>query len=61
MLDIIVADNIGEHMLGNLYLKFGTEEQAENCLRSMNGKLYNNNPILVEFSPVSDFGEAKCR
>ncbi len=27
----------------------------------MNGKLYNNNHILVEFSPVTDFGEAKCR
>ena len=27
----------------------------------MNGKLYNNNQIFVEFSPVTDFGEAKCR
>jgi hypothetical protein len=24
--NIIVADNIGENMLGNLYLKYGTEE-----------------------------------
>jgi splicing factor U2AF subunit len=26
VMDMIVADNIGEHMLGNLYLKFAAEE-----------------------------------
>ena len=26
ILDMIVADNIGEHMIGNLYVKFATEE-----------------------------------
>ena len=41
VLDMIVADNIGEHMMGNLYVKFGTEEQAEACLTAMRGKLYN--------------------
>jgi len=27
----------------------------------MNQKLYNQNPIQVEYSPVTDFREAKCR
>jgi splicing factor U2AF subunit len=61
ILDMIVADNIGEHMLGNLYIKFATEEQAETALRTMTGKYYNQAPIQVEYSPVSDFREAKCR
>ena len=38
---MIVADNIGEHMIGNLYVKFATEEQAEAVLRTMTGKYYN--------------------
>ena len=27
----------------------------------MNGKYYNMNKIIVEYSPVTDFREAKCR
>lgn len=26
ILELIVSDNIGEHMIGNVYVKFGTEE-----------------------------------
>lgn len=56
-----MADNIGEHMMGNVYIKFATEEQAEKCFNTMNGKYYNMNKIVVEYSPVTDFREAKCR
>jgi splicing factor U2AF subunit len=58
---MIVADNIGEHMIGNLYVKFAAEDQAESVLRAMTGKYYNQKPIHVEYSPVTDFREAKCR
>ena len=58
---MLVADNIGEHMIGNVYLKFATEEQAEACFREKNGTYYNNNQIHAEYSPVTDFREAKCR
>ena len=61
ILDMVVADNIGEHMIGNLYIKFASEEQAEKCYTTMNNKFYNQNPINVEYSPVTDFREAKCR
>ena len=42
VLDMMVADNIGDHMVGNLYVKFGSEEQAEASFRDKNGKYYNN-------------------
>ena len=61
ILDMMVADNIGEHMVGNLYIKFASEEQAETCFRDKNGKYYNNASIRIEYSPVTDFREAKCR
>jgi len=41
ILDLVVADNIGEHMIGNVYCKFATEEQAQGCYNAMNNKLYN--------------------
>ena len=59
--DIMVADNIGEHMLGNVYVKYASEEQAEGAFRNKNGKYYNYNQIRIEYSPVTDFREAKCR
>jgi len=31
VLDLVVADNIGEHMLGNVYVKYASEEQAQAC------------------------------
>jgi splicing factor U2AF 35 kDa subunit len=39
---MLVADNIGEHMMGNVYVKYATEDQAEACFRDKNGKYYNN-------------------
>jgi splicing factor U2AF subunit len=42
IVELVVADNIGEHMLGNTYVKFAQEEQAETCFKTMNGKYYNN-------------------
>lgn len=30
-------------------------------MRTMSGKSYNGNQIYVEYSPVTDFREAKCR
>lgn len=61
IIDMVVSDNIGEHLLGNLYLKYASEEQAEACLTAMLGKLYKGQVIQAEFSPVTDFREAKCR
>ena len=26
--EVVVVDNIGDHMIGNVYVKFVTEEQA---------------------------------
>lgn len=47
--------------MGNVYIKFASEEEAEKCYSTMNGKYYNLNKIIVEYSPVTDFSEAKCR
>ena len=43
LLDLVVSDNIGEHMMGNVYVKYAAEDQAESCFRTLNGKFYNMN------------------
>lgn len=59
--DLVVADNIGDHMIGNVYAKFQSEETAKNAMKGLNGRFYSGRVICAEYSPVSDFREAKCR
>ena len=59
--EVVVADNIGDHMIGNVYVKFQDENQADKAMKGMNGRYYAGKMINAEFSPVTDFREAKCR
>ena len=56
-----VVDNLGDHMIGHVYVKFSDEEEASDALQVMNGRYYDGRPLAVEFSPVTDFREARCR
>mmetsp|Transcript_6370 Transcript_6370/g.7806 ORF Transcript_6370/g.7806 Transcript_6370/m.7806 type:complete len:338 (-) Transcript_6370:129-1142(-) len=56
-----VCDNLGDHMIGHVYCKFSDEEQASDALQVMNGRYYDGRKIEVEYSPVTDFREARCR
>jgi splicing factor U2AF subunit len=59
--DIQVCENLGDHMVGNVYMKFYDEEDAQMALLGLNGRYYAGRPLAVEFSPVTDFREARCR
>lgn len=57
--ELHVCDNINEHMLGNVYCKFEDEEDAEKAIKGLSGRFFNNRPLAVEYSPVTDFREAR--
>lgn len=56
-----VCDNLGDHMIGHVYAKFELEEEAADALNILNGRYYDGRRLDVEFSPVTDFREARCR
>eukprot|EP00250_Pteridium_aquilinum_P009877 c18997_g1_i2 orf=106-996(+) len=56
-----VCDNMADHMVGNVYAQFREEEQAAAALQGLTGRFYAGRPIIVDFSPVTDFREATCR
>lgn len=56
-----VCDNLADHMVGNVYVQFREEEHALNALKNLTGRYYAGRPIIVDFSPVTDFREATCR
>ncbi|KAK4369511.1 hypothetical protein RND71_013303 [Anisodus tanguticus] len=56
-----ICDNLADHMVGYVYVQFSEEEQAANALKNLTGRFYAGRPIIVDFSPVTDFREATCR
>ncbi|KAG9335019.1 hypothetical protein JZ751_006160 [Albula glossodonta] len=56
-----VCDNLGDHLVGNVYVKFRREEDAEKAVMDLNNRWFNGQPIHAELSPVTDFREACCR
>ncbi|KAH6791788.1 Zinc finger C-x8-C-x5-C-x3-H type family protein [Perilla frutescens var. hirtella] len=56
-----ICDNLADHMVGNVYVQFREEEHADNALKNLTGRFYAGRPIIVDFSPVTDFREATCR
>lgn len=56
-----VCDNLGDHLVGNVYIKYRLEEDAEKAVQSLNNRWFNGQPIHAELSPVTDFKEACCR
>ncbi|CAD7924933.1 unnamed protein product [Amoebophrya sp. A25] len=59
--DLLLVDNISEHMSGNVYVKFFTKEAAAKALESVQGKFYSGRVIKAELSPCVEFRDARCR
>jgi splicing factor U2AF subunit len=56
-----VCDNVADHMVGNVYIKFRDEDSAARCIQGLANRYYAGRPVNAEFSPVTDFREATCR
>ncbi len=52
IVDLIVADNVGDHMVGNVYVRYAKESEAIYCLEKMKDSCYDNRQLKCEFSPV---------
>ena len=47
-----ILDNIGDHLLGNVFVKFISEKDAENVIKNISRRRYRGQLVLPEFSPV---------
>eukprot|EP01060_Flectonema_neradi_P004917 TRINITY_DN1324_c1_g1_i2.p2 TRINITY_DN1324_c1_g1~~TRINITY_DN1324_c1_g1_i2.p2 ORF type:complete len:182 (+),score=32.58 TRINITY_DN1324_c1_g1_i2:441-986(+) len=61
ILELNIVDNVCEHLLGNVYVKFATEEDAENAHKNLTGRFYGGRMLMPEYVPVTDFHESSCR
>mmetsp|Transcript_21456 Transcript_21456/g.55763 ORF Transcript_21456/g.55763 Transcript_21456/m.55763 type:complete len:242 (-) Transcript_21456:257-982(-) len=56
-----VCDNLCDHLIGNVYIKYVDEESAARCLQGLTGRFFAGRLLQPELSPVTDFREARCR
>ncbi|KAJ2815713.1 hypothetical protein GGI24_005957, partial [Coemansia furcata] len=59
--ELKICDNVGDHLLGNVYVKYRKEDDAQKAVDSLNNRYYARLPVWAELSPVTDFREACCR
>lgn len=58
---ILTFANMGDHMIGNTFVRFADEDQAAACIAGVNGRYYAGRKVSCKYSPVTDFDNAKCR
>jgi len=56
-----VCENLGDHIVGNVYIKFYKEEDAEKAQDALNERWFGGEAVAAELSPVTNFREACCR
>lgn len=59
--ELIICDNIGDHLVGNAYVRFEAEDVAAKAVEDLNKRWYAQRPVYAELSPVTDFRESCCR
>ena len=59
--ELVICENLGDHMYGNTYVKFSTEDEAAKALVNLRGRYFCGRIIQAEYSPVTDFREGRCR
>lgn len=61
LVEMHVCDNVGDHLIGNVYARYEWDEDAQRAVDALNARWYNSRPLFAELSPVADFREACCR
>lgn len=59
--ELRVVNNLGDHLLGNVYIRFEDPQVAARIVRELRGKKLNQIIVLPELSPVTNFAEACCK
>lgn len=59
--EITVCENHNDHLNGNTYVRFRTEDAAQRARDSFSSRWYNGRPVYCDLSPVGDLRDASCR
>jgi splicing factor U2AF subunit len=57
MEEMHVCDNVGEHLVGNVYARYRNEPDASKAVEHLNNRYFDQMPLYAELCPVTDFRE----
>lgn len=52
--ELNICDNIGDHLVGNVYCRYKYEEDAGKAVESLNNRFYSGNCYAFNFDPLSN-------
>ena len=58
IMEMHVVDNVGDHLIGNTYIRYDFEDEAQAAVDGLSNRWYAGRPLFCELSPVTDFREA---
>ena len=58
--ELNVCDNVCEHMIGNVYVKYRREEEAEKALKALTGRFYGGKLTKYVAINLLSFRKAAC-
>ena len=61
VLELHTCANAMDHLRGNVYIMFATEDEADRALALFNRRFYAGRQLRAELSPVTDFSAARCK
>lgn len=59
--ELRVVSNLGEHLLGNVYIRFEDTNDAAAVVKKLGSTRFNDIILLPELSPVVDFANGCCK
>lgn len=59
--ELYVVDNLGDHLIGNVYVRYNDEISASKAFNALAGKYYQSRLVEEEYSPITKIIDGKCK
>ena len=59
--ELCIADNLGDHLIGNVYVRFNDEVAASKAFKGLAGKYYHSTLVDEEYCPLTKISDGKCK
>lgn len=59
--ELFVVDNLGDHLIGNVYARFNDEASASKAFNALAGKYYHSQLVEEEYSPITNIRDCRCK
>ena len=59
--ELRIVDNLNEHLIGNVYVRFNDEASASKAFNALAGKYYQSNLVQEEYCPFTKITDGRCQ